>query len=200
MGLIGWKTSQQFVDLTNQLPSYKKTLQEKIHVLKGSSSQSLNTASDTVKELAKEIGAVTPGSSPANEATKTSTALESSPSRPLAVEVAPPTNPLGSIENVLGPLAVAGVIAIFTIFILMGREDLRNRFIRLASGGRLNVMTQALDEATHRINRYLLLQLSVNAGYGVVIGTALHFACFAVGDKRCDSPIPALRGTPPWQR
>jgi predicted PurR-regulated permease PerM len=176
MGLIGWRTSQQFVDLTSQLPAYKKTLQEKIHSLKGPSSQSLNKASDTVKELSKEIDAVTPGSPPlANEARKTPVVPGSSPSRPMAVEVVPPSNPLESVENLLGPLGSAGVVILFTIFILADREGLRNRLIRLASGGRLNIMTQALDEATQRINRYLFLQLLVNSGYGLLIFTALHF-------------------------
>jgi predicted PurR-regulated permease PerM len=35
IGSIGWKTSQQFVDLTNQLPAYKETIQNKIHAMKG---------------------------------------------------------------------------------------------------------------------------------------------------------------------
>src|SRR4051812_24877180 len=42
VGLIGWKTSLQFIDLSNQLPTYKETLQEKIHFLNGSRTQSLN--------------------------------------------------------------------------------------------------------------------------------------------------------------
>jgi predicted PurR-regulated permease PerM len=174
--LIGWQSSQQFVDLTDQLPTYKKTLQDKIHALKGTGSQSFNKASDTMKELEKEIAAATPSSSPsANEVKKTPAAPGSSPSRPLSVEVIPPTNPLESVENMLGPLANAGVVVVFTVFILVGREDLRNRLIRLAGRGRLNIMTQAMDEATQRINRYLLLQLLVNSGYGLVIGTSLHF-------------------------
>jgi predicted PurR-regulated permease PerM len=175
LGLIGWKTSQQFVDLTNQLPSYKKTLLDKIHILKGSGSQSLNKASDTVKELEKEIGAAAPGSTPANRAAKAPETPGSSPSQPLSVEVIPSANPLESVENLLGPLASAGVVVIFTIFILVGREDLRNRLIRLAGGGRLHLMTQALDEATQRINRYLFLQLVVNSSYGLVVFAALHF-------------------------
>jgi hypothetical protein len=67
------------------------------------------------------------------------------------------------------------MIAVFTIFILIGREDLRNRFIHLASGGRLTVMTQALDEAASRIQRYLLLQSAVNAFYGIIVGLGLYF-------------------------
>ncbi len=175
MGLVGWKTSQQFVDLTNQLPSYTETLQGKIHALKGSSSQSLNKVAATVNELEKEITAAAPGSTSTDETAKRPPAPGSSPARPLSVEVVPPTNPLESIEYLLGPVATAGVVIIFTIFILVGREDLRNRLIRLAGGGRLNIMTQALDDATQRINRYLFLQLAVNSSYGLVIFTALHF-------------------------
>ena len=173
--LVGWEASQQFVDLTQQLPTYQKTLEDKIHSLPGARNESLNRASDTIRELAKEVASATPGSSLATDTQKTSTALGSSSSKPMAVEIVPPANPLESLQNMLGPLVMGGVVAIFTIFILMGREDLRNRFIRLASGGRLNAMTQALDDATRRINRYLLLQLSVNVIYGTVIGIGLHF-------------------------
>lgn len=176
MGLIGWKTSQQFVDLTAQLPAYKKTLEEKIRALKGPSSLSLNKASDTVKELSKEINAVTPGASPPASDPKKASGPGSSASRPMAVEVVPPANPLASIESLLGPLGTAGVVILFAVFMLAGREDLRDRLIRLVGGGgRLNIMTQALDEAAQRVNRYLFLQLLVNAGYGLVIFTGLHF-------------------------
>jgi predicted PurR-regulated permease PerM len=174
LGFVGWETWHQFVQLTQELPTYKTTLEEKIHSLRGSRGQSLNRATDTVHELAKDVAAATPGSSLSTDSKKNSLP-GSSPAKPMAVELVPPTNPLESVQNTLGPLVTGGVIAIFTIFILMGREDLRNRFIRLAGGGRLNVMTQAMDEATHRINRYLFLQLIVNTGYGFLIGTGLHF-------------------------
>jgi hypothetical protein len=36
-------------------------------------------------------------------------------------------------------------------------------------------MTEALADATHRVGRYLLLQLLVNAVYGAVLGTGLYF-------------------------
>lgn len=172
IGLIGLKTSQQLINLNSQLPIYRETLEDKIHTLAGGPSKSINAASDTMKTLGKEIATAVPGSTPPNETKRTP---GTTPSRPLAVEVVPPNNPFESVENLLGPLAAAGLVTLFTIFMLLGREDLRNRFIRLAGGNRLNVMTQALDEATQRINRYLLLQLAVNCGYGLVIGTALHF-------------------------
>jgi predicted PurR-regulated permease PerM len=175
IGFGGWKTSQQIVGLTQQLPSYRKTLEEKIHWLQGSQNQSFSQASNMVHDLANEIESATPGSSVIRGSQKVPAAPGSSASKPMAVEVVPPTNPVESFQSMLGPLATAGVIAIFTIFILMGREDLRARFIRLAGGSRVNVMTQALDDATHRINHYLLLQLLVNVSYALVIGFGLHF-------------------------
>ncbi len=176
VGLMVWQTSHQLVDLTSQLPSYKQTLAQKIQTVKSGRSQSLDKASDTVKELAKEIDDATPGTLAANGSRKAPTpAAGSSPSRPLAVEVVPPVNPLESAENILGPLGTAGIVVIFTVFILVGREDLRNRMIRLAGGGRLKLMTQAFDEATQRINRYLLLQFAVNSAFGLLIFAGLHF-------------------------
>ena len=68
----------------------------------------------------------------------------------------------------------AGMVVIFTIFVLLGREDLRNRFIHFSCGGRLKVMTQALDEATQRVQRYLFLQSAVNAVFGVIVGVCLY--------------------------
>jgi predicted PurR-regulated permease PerM len=172
-GLIGWKTSQQFVDLTDRIPVYKEALKAQIDSIKGSGSQSLSNASKAVEELESEIVQVTPGSS--ENGSKKNVPRGSAPSRPLSVAVVPPTNPIGSVQNLIGPLATTGLVTIFTIFILFGRENLRNRLIRLASAGQLNLMTKAMDEASQRINRYLILQFFVNAGYGLLIGVALHF-------------------------
>jgi predicted PurR-regulated permease PerM len=173
VGFGAWKTSQQFSDLSEQLPTYKKTLEDKIHILRGFRSESLTKATTTVQELEKEMAAAAPVA-PTDDSKKY-VAPGSSPSKPLAVQVVPPTNPLESLETMLGPIANAFVVAVFTVFILMGREDLRNRIVRLAGGGRLNAITQALDDATHRIDRYLLLQLIVNVCYGSAIAVALHF-------------------------
>jgi predicted PurR-regulated permease PerM len=175
VAFIGWRTSQQFIDLSDQIPTYKKTLEDKIHSLKGSGSQSINKATDTMKELGKEIGSAAQGSSTATDTRKVPAPLGSSPTRPMAVELVPSSNPLESMENLLGPLVTGGAVIIFTIFILAGREDLRNRLIRLAGGGRLHLVTQAMDDASRRINRYLLLQLVVNSAYGGIIAVGLHF-------------------------
>jgi hypothetical protein len=58
---------------------------------------------------------------------------------------------------------------------LFQREDLRERFLKLVSAGKLNVATQAIDDAASRVSRYLGMQLIVNGLYGVPIGIGLFF-------------------------
>ncbi len=67
---------------------------------------------------------------------------------------------------VLNPLTNVGLVIVFTIFILLSRDDLRDRIIRVLSGGRYIVTTKAIDEASRRICSYILAQTIVNSLYG----------------------------------
>jgi hypothetical protein len=62
------------------------------------------------------------------------------------------------------------MVVVFTLFMLIKREDLRNRIIRLAGQGQLTLVTQALDDASRRLSRYLLLQFVVNTSFGMLVG------------------------------
>ena len=173
MGTVGWTVTNQLIDVTRQVPSYKANIKNKIESLRSPMGQSFNKATDTMVELGKELEAA-PTSGPARGKPRASESP--SPARPLLVEVvSPPTNLLEYARRVLGPLGTAGIVIVFTIFMLIRREDLRNRFIRLAAQGRLSIMTHALDEAAHRVSRYVFLQFVVNACYGLVVGVALYF-------------------------
>ena len=77
-------------------------------------------------------------------------------------------------EPFLAPLGKFGIVLIFSVFLLIKQNDLRNRLFRLAGLDQLNVMTQALDDATRRVSRYLLMQLLVNACFGVLCGIGLY--------------------------
>jgi hypothetical protein len=89
----------------------------------------------------------------------------------------PPPTALESIaaliSPLLRPLTTTGIVAIFVIFILFQREDLRDRFIKLAGSHDLRKTTTALDDAATRLSRLFLLQLALNAAFGVVIGAGL---------------------------
>src|SRR5271170_6742304 len=128
-------------------------------------------------EISKDLAAhpIAPQSGSA-AALKSPTARSASPGRPVAVEVVSPLAlPLESVQNVLELLCSAVIVMVFTIFMLIRREDLRNRLISLAGEGHLHLVTQTLDDASARVSKYLFFQFIVNTCYGIFIGIILHF-------------------------
>ena len=75
---------------------------------------------------------------------------------------------------ILERVASGGLAITLLIFMLIQREDLRNRLIRLIGYGRLTVTTKALEEASQRISRYLLMQSIINTSFGIAVGIALY--------------------------
>jgi predicted PurR-regulated permease PerM len=67
-------------------------------------------------------------------------------------------------------------VTMLVVFILLRREDLRNRVIRLVGPQRRTaITTRALDEAAQRISRYLLTQVLINASFGTLLALGLFF-------------------------
>ena len=79
------------------------------------------------------------------------------------------------LEPILSPLATLAIVLVVTIFILVQKEDLRDRLIRLFGSNDLHRTTLAIDEATRRLTRYFLLQASINASFGFAVGVGLFF-------------------------
>ena len=77
------------------------------------------------------------------------------------------------VSPVIHPLATTGLIVIFVVFILLQREDLRNRMIRLAGSHDIQRTTAAIDDAAHRLSRLYLVQLGLNTAFAVVISLGL---------------------------
>ena len=114
-------------------------------------------------------------------------------SNPLWVVALPaPASPIRTLGSYLGvvlsPLGTAGLVIVFVIFILLQREDLRDRMIRLVGHHDLNVTTTALDDAASRISRYLLAQAIVNGTYGTAVAIGLWLIGYFAGDK----PFPSF--------
>lgn len=93
------------------------------------------------------------------------------------VPVDAPVSPIKMLSSsmgfVLGPLGTTGVVLVFTIFMLLEREGLRDRLLRLISRGKYTITTTALSDAGSRISRYLTAQLIVNGTYGFAVAAGL---------------------------
>jgi predicted PurR-regulated permease PerM len=180
IAIMGWTVGNQLIDVTNQLPSYKTNIKEKIDAIRNPKNRRLDKAADAMKELGKEIAEnpPVPTESAQSSLKNPGSGKAAAQQQPKAVPVQvfqPVSNPLESLNSVITPLGSAIIVVVLTIFMLAGREDLRNRLIGLVGYGHLNVMTQALDDAGSRVSRYLVLQLVINACFGVVIGLGLYF-------------------------
>jgi predicted PurR-regulated permease PerM len=174
---IGSLLAAQLTQLARDLPSYQSTITEKIQLFRETTAGrgTLERASGMLKDLSKELdkpkdaaSALGAGASPKAAA----------PLIPVPVEVRQPDpSALESLQSLISPLlhplATTGIIVIFVIFILLQREDLRNRLIRLAGSHDLQRTTAALDDAASRLSRLFLIQLLLNGSFGVVIGTGL---------------------------
>jgi predicted PurR-regulated permease PerM len=181
IGGMGWVVAGQLLQVANDLPRYRLNIHNKIEALHLPPESALGRAAASVKEIGTEltdsgIGSATPPADLSPRGSQVKTA--SQPAGPLPVEVvAPPANGLQYLREVLGPainpLGTAGMVLIFTVFILINQVDLRNRFLRLAGVEQLNAMTLALDDAARRISRYLVVKFLVNAAYGVCFGAGL---------------------------
>src|ERR1700751_2409628 len=178
---LGSLLATQLTQLARDLPRYQSTISEKIQSFRDTKAGRgpLERASDMLKDLGKEIDKPKDAAS-----VRASNSIVNSnapgPQAPVPVEVRQPDP--GALESLrtliaplIHPLATTGIIIIFVIFILLQREDLRNRLIRLAGSSDLQRTTAALDDAAGRLSRLFLTQLILNGAFGVVIGTGLWF-------------------------
>ncbi len=165
--------------LAQQLPEYRYNLQTEIRSLPGivPGGGVYRRATEMFRELSKELSRV--GTQGAAESPRSTTgAPEPQPAKPMPVQVVEPEpGPLQIVESIIGPLlqpmAAGGLVIVFVIMILLEREDLRDRLLRLAGRRDLHRTTEAMNDAAQRISRYLLSQLVVNISCGLPIGIGL---------------------------
>jgi predicted PurR-regulated permease PerM len=190
-GAGAWVIFSELVDVANQLPEYRQNINKKLEAIRAPTTGAVGRAAASVKELGKELAtAPTPDAPPAAVDRAGRRTAPNAASRPLQVQVVePPANELQYVHDLiqpfLRPLGVFGMVVIFSLFLTIGHDDLRDRLFRLVGVSQLNVMTQALNDATGRVSKYLLLQLMVNAAFGAICGTGL----FLIG-----VPYPVLWG------
>jgi predicted PurR-regulated permease PerM len=171
VSLVGWVVVGQLYSLATELPLYRENIHSKWRTLNPIGLSKLGKAKELISEVTGDLA-------PAQSKTASNGRLQQKSERPVPVEVRQPEpTPIQVLKDaagsVLQPLATAFIVIIFVLFMLISREDLRDRVLRLAGSGRLYVTTQLLDDAAHRVSRYLRMQLGVNAIYGALVGTGL---------------------------
>lgn len=180
---VGWIVTEQLINVADQLPNYTANIHRRMESLGGRPGGILAKVTDDIRELSKDLANSTPKQFPQSVAApriRRQQPLPATVERPLQVEVVErqPTA-VQSLKNflrpLLGPLGTALIVVVFAIVMLIKREDLRNRLLRLIAHNQLNLATQAFDEATERISRYLRMQVAVNATFGALIAMGLYF-------------------------
>lgn len=173
--------ASQLTHLAQQLPTYEMNLRAKVKEIAQAapSGGMIDRAADLMRDLNREIDKLTTsGDRPPDENSPASLSTEQG-RPPIPVEIhEPPEQPLAALATFAGPLvqpiATAGIVLVFIIFVLLQREDLRDRMIRLFGMNDVHRATAAISDAAKRIGRYLLMQLVVNLLYGIPVGIGLY--------------------------
>jgi predicted PurR-regulated permease PerM len=178
LGGVGWLVTVQITSLLQELPKYSQNVKEKVRSFKeatGSSGQ----LQKMIVDINQELGGTStrPGGEEGRKGEEGAESLFSR-ARPTAVivEAQGPawmsrlTSFLSPLLEYLGELALA---IILVVFMLLKREELRNRIIRLAGQWKIVVATKFVDEAGQRVSRFLLMQAMVNGTFGLIFGLGL---------------------------
>lgn len=175
LGGVVWLVTVEVRSIAGELPRYTENIKTKIRSLRETGHGSV------VERVEKMIQAITNEwkSQPAStEGGAVESPAAGDPEKPPSVIVEADSPPwlsrlpalLSPVMESLGSLAMALVLV---VFMLLKRESLRNRLIRLMGHGRLTVATKAVEDAGERISRFLLMQVIINGGFGLVLAIGL---------------------------
>ncbi len=169
--LLGGVIGSQVASLADDVPRYVSTIERKVETVRSYTTGRITAMTDS---LGRQVAAspAEPNANPAPASPPSDTP------KPVPVEVhQPDATPMEIatrvLSPILSPLATTGIVLLVAVFILMQREDLRDRMIRLFGSGDLHRTTAAMDDAAARLSKYFITQLALNAAFGVVIGLGL---------------------------
>jgi predicted PurR-regulated permease PerM len=165
---VGVVLVTQAVSLSEELPKYQSNIKQKIADIRLlGRSTGFARVTETVQTAAGEAE---------REAARGRASAKSPQPTPVVI-VWDDTNPLRNLAKLvtpwLEPLGRAGLVVLLVPFMLLAREEMRNRLIRLIGFGRVALTTRAMDEAGERVTRYLLQQSFVNTSFGVLAAGGL---------------------------
>jgi predicted PurR-regulated permease PerM len=201
LGITGWVVARQLVHVAELLPDYRDNIQTKLDSLHtpvgGAAGRAISSLEEMTEQLSSHtdatIAPVEPEATSVLPSVRRRRYRQPAPSagsqaglpdknattqQPTPVQVVEPPVSVGRylqemFSPILRPLAACGIVMVFTVYMLMYREDLRNRLLLLAGMGRLSLMTRALRDAAERISTYLAWQFVTNALFGLLFGLGL---------------------------
>jgi predicted PurR-regulated permease PerM len=171
---------RQVIDLADKLPDYQANIVAKIRSLKLPAGGPLARFSSSVHVLQSELAAPSPAPSTDRARGDSSTRTAPPVASPIPVKIiegrsAIPQLMQETLSAILSPLGTAALVLLLVIFMLLKREDLRGRLIRLVGQGRISTTTRAMEDAGRRVSRYLSTQFLVNTCYGICVAIGLQF-------------------------
>lgn len=186
-GLVvtGYVIAQQFTQFSDQLPYYEYNLREKVRAIKtltkgdtlkraSKALESLEKELETDDEEAKKNGTI----DSQNKTTAQDRPQAGTTDEPIKVKVETEPDGLfswiqGYLASLVAPIASFAITLIFATFILLQREDLRDRVIRLFGVGDLTRTTNAMNDAATRLGKYFFAQFFINVTYGAAMAAVL---------------------------
>jgi len=179
-GAASWIIGRQVIDLADKLPDYQANIVTKIRSLRLPAAGPLARFSSSVHALQNEL--VAPSIAPETNRTRGNlpTRTASPLATPIPVKVIEGRNAIPqlmqeTLSAILSPLGTAALVLLLVIFMLLKREDIRGRLIRLVGQGRISATTRAMEDAGRRVSRYLSTQFLVNTCYGICVALGLQF-------------------------
>jgi len=182
---VGVMMGRQASSLAENLPGYQTSISAKLAGLRVSGGV-IERVSETMQELGQSLrreprpAPALPGDLPAATPAppEAEAAAGEAARRPVPVVIQQPEpSAFETLQSVAGPLihplATSGIVLVLVIFILLYREDLRDRLIRLAGARDLHRTMAAMDDAAYRLSRFFLAQVALNTGYGLFVTGAL---------------------------
>jgi predicted PurR-regulated permease PerM len=168
IGIFFLVVAGQIGQLAQQLPTFQGNIVTKLNDLQETGSE--NGLVARLSRMASTINTEMTSALPAAGAGDGS-------GEAIAVEVVERRGPFETLQQLalplISPVAMAGIVIVVVIFMLLERDELRDRFIRLVGANDINRTTQVIEDAGTRVGRYLLIQLLVNVIYAVPIGVGL---------------------------
>lgn len=167
LGLVFWTAAVQISHLAPKLPEYRQNIEAKFNSVNEYAAAAVRRTTNTAQELGRNLAPVQETPEPlGTKELPYSVRILSSPESPLKVFG-------GMFGTVLDVVGTTGIVMLLVIFLLLRREDLRDRFILLFGIGHVTLTTQTLEDAAARVSRYLSLLFLLNIGFGISIGVGL---------------------------